>query len=207
MKKIALALLAVTFTASVAQAQIVSSKNSHITINEQVSVKENPNYNRIYAGYASSKAKIKYNGESNKGDAIHGFNIGWTGGYNVTKGKLPLYLETGLNFAMFFSSDYGGAGNWNLLGGEIPLSVTYRYQIPHTKIRVAPYFGFHFKAQKQYNNDNHNICGAGMQLGVNFDINHFYLGAGWDKDLTAFQSEGDVKTTLQGARINIGVTF
>lgn len=195
-------------TNTLAKAQIVGSQTkkietSYTTTTHTVVSDENKNYNRIYWGYAALKFKAKYNGDSNKGDAIHGFDVGWTGGYNVTKKKLPLYIEAGANFAMHFYD-----GEWYYLAGEVPINITYRYQIGRSKVKVAPYFGPHIKAHVRYHgSSDEKVACFGIQLGANFDINHFYVGVGWDKDLSPWTNEGGVKVTTGGARVNIGVTF
>lgn len=193
---------------STANAQIIGSEtkrieNTHSTTTKTIVVDENKNYNRIYWGYAALKFKTKYKGKSSTGDAIHGFDIGWTGGYNITKKKLPMYIEAGANFAMHFH-----IGGWDYLAGEVPINFTYRYKIGRSKVRIAPYFGPHLKMHVRYEGTtDEKIACFGIQLGVNIDINHFYMGAGWDKDLTPWSDKGDFKTTTGGARVNIGVTF
>lgn len=73
-----------------------------------------------------------------------GLGLGWIGGYNITKQKrLLLYLETG------FLMNVGGGECLTeedvFLNLEVPINVTYRYNFKNSKIYVAPYFGFHFK--------------------------------------------------------------
>ena len=113
---------------------------------------------------------------------------------------------------------------------EIPFGVTYRLNIPNTKIYVSPYFGFHFKINAFWtdcnNNSYFNVDGTyltqlgyidinthrfqfGMQLGGHIDFNHFYLGLGWDKDFISIINidKYDTKLNTSGVRINIGCTF
>lgn len=213
MKKVlSLAIVAMVF-GTTAKAQIgesKSKKNETTYTTRTVVVDANQNYNRIYFGYAPTKFSM-----SGDSETMHGIDFGWTGGYNVTKGKcLPLYVEAGL--AM--NTDFGECISTSdkLLNFEIPFSATYRYNFKNTKIYAAPYFGFHFKVNALWNDDegdsyfdyvDANRFQFGMQLGVNFDINHFYVGFGWDKDFMPIADLHVANLNTSGARINIGYTF
>jgi len=221
MKKSFFAALLVLLVGTVAQAQILGSTSKKIettyTTTTQTVTEEYKNYNRIIFGYASTRMKGKVEGYGSDSDSNHGFDLGWTGGYNVTKGKhLPLYVETGLHMNVFASED-------PLLNFEVPVNVTYRYTIGHSKVRVAPYLGIHFKVNALWQDDHKNsyfdFDGSkrfqmGMQLGVNFDIKHFHIGLGWDKDFSPlFNGElyngsyYDYKISTSGARVNIGIVW
>lgn len=58
-------------------------------------VKNCDNYNRVYFGYAPTTFSIDVKGADNY--TMQGFNFGWTGGFNVTGKKSPLFLEVGAN--------------------------------------------------------------------------------------------------------------
>lgn len=216
MYALAVAALCVSMTAT---AQIGESKSQKIettytTTTRTLEVQPNKNYNRIIFGWAPTKFKTEGDSET-----LQGFNLGWTGGYNVTKGKrLPLYFETGLTM----NADFGECRSKSdkLLNFEIPMNITYRYNFKNTKIYVAPYFGFHFKINAMWRGENSrgksvdyfdadgtNRFQFGMQLGVNFDINRFNIGFGWDNDFMPITKVNGYKLKTSGARINIGVTF
>lgn len=217
MKKF-LILMVATMFAGAAKAQIVSSTSKQIkttyTTETKTIVNAYENYNRIYFGYAPTKFKAKHDNQSIS-DTMHGFDLGWTGGYNVTKGKhLPLYVEAGLAMNADFDDPDG------LVNFEIPVNVTYRYNIGQSKVKVAPYFGIHFKINAYWGDGDDSYFDyegtkrfqMGMQLGVNFDINHFYVGVGWDKDFNPIWKyetyyDGDAKMVTSGARVNLGFTF
>lgn len=214
---------AVAFLMSTAaNAQIVKSSSNQTIITTKTQVtpvkekKEKNRYNRIYLGYASTKIKAKWDGGSEKSDAYHGFNLGWTIGRNVTQNKLPIFIETGINLATgfysydFYDNHFGYDERTSTIADfEIPVNVTYRYRLGQSKVRIAPYFGFHLKFNVCYEDDEvaDNVCRFGLQLGANFDINHFYLGVGWDKDVTPLTSNDYVKDLSGGARLRIGVTW
>lgn len=170
----------------------------------------NQNYNRIIFGWAPTK--FSWEGGS---ETLQGFNLGWISGYNVTKEKsLPLYVETGLLMNAGFGECMSESDK--LLAFSVPVNATYRYHFKNTKIYVAPYFGFHFKVNAlwldddgdSYFDDNRiKRFQFGMQLGVNFDISKFNLGFGWDNDFMPIAKYKRDRTGTSGARIHIGVVF
>ena len=221
-------------------------------------------YNRVFIGYAPTDFhNLASEDHSLIGGEIraHGFNVGWLGGFNITRLTLPLYLETGVTMNAGFPnfegvsmnarvSNFEGVDNiypinhrwFKTLSFEVPVNITYRYNIPHTKIRISPYFGFHFKvnalftyAEKheitRYDESSGKIVVVdsyrehfdffdqegtrrfqfGMQVGANFEINRFFIGAGWNKDFMPIMLNGnrqyrnDIRTS--GMRVNIGWTF
>lgn len=219
MKKVLLLAVVAVFIGTTAYAQIGESKSKKIettytTTTTTSVVPENPNYNRVYFGYAQTKLSGEGYSES-----LHGFNAGWLGGYNVTPAKkLPLYLETGIALNAGFGDVLSSSDK--LLSLEVPINITYRYNIPNTKIRLSPYFGFHFKVNvlaldddgdSYFDNDEFNRFQFGMQLGANFEYDHFYLGVGWNKDFLPFiegKYYGETwKVNTSGARVNVGFVF
>ncbi len=202
------------------QPQKAENTNMKIEVSTPPLTKTNKNYNRIIFGYASTLEKFDFDQLNSDPNILHGFDVGWTVGFNVTKRmRLPLYLETGLHMA------FCGFGNVNYLRLHftVPISVTYRYTIGHSKVCVAPYLGIHFKVNaltqtiSYYDgirDDGHiKHFQMGMQVGVNFDIKHFNVGFGWDNDFSSLYDNGnyaryDIKTIkTSGVRINIGVVW
>lgn len=219
MKKMLSIAVVALFVGMTASAQIGESKSKKIettytTTTTTKVVEENANYNRIFFGYAQTKLSAEGVSES-----MHGFSTGWLGGYNVTpKKKLPLYLEAGVALNAGFGEVYTSSDK--LLNIEAPVNITYRYNIPNTKIRLSPYFGFHFKVNvlaldedgdSYFDGDAFKRFQFGMQLGANFDFNHFYVGVGWNKDFLPFAKIEDwydtYKLKTSGARVNIGFVF
>lgn len=174
------------------------------------SVVVNKNYNRVIFGYAPTKFKAE--GES---ATAHGFSAAWLGGYNVTKGKrLPLYIEPGVAMNMGFGEVMSESDK--LLNIEVPVNVTYRYNIPNTKIRLSPYFGFHCKVNvlcldkdglNWFDYDVLNRFQFGMQLGANIDFNRFSIGVGWNKDFIPFADFDGINMNTSGLRVNLGIVF
>ena len=227
MKKLLFFTIFALFVFITATAQFVGSK-SYNNINAIKNFEPDKNYNRFFLGYAPLKFIFKGDGpEFSK--TGHGFNIGWLGGYKVTK-ETPLYLETGL--AMNANFGQIQTERDKLLYFEIPLNITYRYYIKNTKLIISPYLGLHLKVnvlardvdgvsyfdydsggygEYDFDDLSLNRCQIGMQLGANIDYEHFFLGIGWNRDFTPI---GDVnsswpsgKGVTSGFRLNVGVIF
>lgn len=182
------------------------------------SLGDNSNYNRIFLGYAPTKFTT-----TGFNEWLHGFNVGWSRGYNVTRNKCqPLYIEPGIGMNV-------GLGEListfdKMISFEVPVNITYRWNIPNTRICLSPYLGFHFKvnvyARDVDGNDYFDAEGFknfqfGMQLGANFDFNRFYLGVGWNRDFIPFAKgtisyysySYNLKVITSGVRVNLGFIF
>ena len=165
MKNFALALLAMAFSASIAQAQIVSSKNSRITVNKEVVAHNYENYNRISFGLATDKLKSSDEKVFNfkdldfdkKSITLKGIDLNYLRGISLTQ-KFPLYLEVGGRLTYdtykYEDSDYDEGSyytyneSWsdrlNLLSLSIPVNVTYKYTFSNG-FYIAPFAGIHFR--------------------------------------------------------------
>lgn len=160
MKKIALVLLAVAFTASAAQAQIVSSKNSRITVNKQDKPKP-AGYNRFSFGLSTNKMKssdkslfeFDVDEKDKESMTLKGIDLNYLHGFSVSK-RVPLYVEVGgrLTFDTFKSEEsesgtgyyYNVKDRYNLLALTIPVNVTYKYAFSNG-VYLAPFIGIHFR--------------------------------------------------------------
>ena len=156
MKKFALALLAVSFTANVAQAQIVSSKNSRITVERNKNKYEN--YNRISLGLSALKLKdsekeevLVYDGES---IGLKGLDINYMHGFSMTS-RFPLYLEVGgrltINHCKKSENEYEDENNYydmeaktNVMALSIPVNATYKHTFSNG-MYIAPFVGLHLR--------------------------------------------------------------
>lgn len=206
---------------------IFYNETTYTTAIKTVEFQENKNYNRIYVGYAPTKFSALLDSE-----IMHGCDLGWMIGLNVTKERcLPFYIEAGIAVNAVFGDCV--QDDDKLINVEIPFGVTYRLNIPNTKIYISPFFGFHFKINAfwadGYNNSYFDLDGTyriqsgkyidisthrfqfGMQLGGHIDFDHFYLGISWDKDFTTIANRRNnsynFKLNTSGVRINIGCTF
>ncbi len=161
MKKIILATL-VAFMVTGVQAQIVSSKNSRLTVEKQAKVKpEIANYNRFSLGLSTNKFKtsddnlfkFKIDGKREESMTLKGLDINYMRGISLTQ-KFPLYLEVGgrLTYETLKSTNKDGGNNWseketerfNLLSLSVPVNVTYKYTFSNG-FYLAPFVGIHFR--------------------------------------------------------------
>lgn len=222
MKKSLLFAVALIMGVASASAQIGESKSKKIetkytTTTVSVPVKEqlpNANYNRLLFGFASTA--FVADGDSER---AHGLNLAWLHGFNLTQGKkLPLYLEAGLGATAVFGEVLSSTDK--MLSFEIPVNVTYRYNIPNTNVRLSPYMGLHLKVNalamdddgdSYFDYDGANRCQVGMQLGVNFDFNRFTVGFGWSKDFMSFMEidayYDEYQVSTNTINLNLGVVF
>ena len=186
-------------------------------------------YSRFFFGYAPTSFSFDYKDVENK--TMHGFNTGWIGGWNVTGRRLPIYVESGITFNACFGE--GITDSDKLMSLEIPINATYRWNIPNTRIFIAPYFGFHFKVNVAWldeeddsvfdTNYGYRINGTfyetmddddakrfqfGMETGVNFDLAHFTMGIGYNYDFMPIHKVlGDYNVTTGGFRFKLGFVF
>ena len=190
-------------------------------------VSENKNYHRIYAGYAPTAFFTTYR-HSTYDEWLHGFDVGWMSGFNMTKGKrLPLYLEAGVKANVGFGDDDSSFEKF--FSVEVPLNVAYRFHIGNTKIHISPYAGLHFKvnaiARNNEGNSYFDIEGVkrfqfGAQAGGHFDFDHFYLGLVAHYDFLPFFDGGykfvgnffnngvwDANIYTCGVNVNVGFVF
>ncbi|MBR6030987.1 MAG: outer membrane beta-barrel protein [Bacteroidaceae bacterium] len=214
MKKLFTLAAVALFVGTTASAQIGESKSKKIETTYTTTTREvtqqYENYNRIIFGWAPTTFSL-----DDESEMIHGFDFGWNIGINVTRGKrLPIYVETGFLMNAAFGECLSESDK--LLNFEIPINATYRFKIPNTRIFISPFFGFHFKvntlwldddADSYFEYDDTNRFQMGMQLGANFDIYNFHMGFGWNYDFIPIAEIHKENLTTSGARINIGVTF
>lgn len=126
-----------------AQAQIVSSKSSRITVTKEAQPKGD-DYNRLYFGFANYSPNGELSRESEINN-FNGFKFGYLHGISLTK-KLPLFLEVGgeLQYGTQSESDDDEKWTYNLLSLNIPLNLSYKYSFSNG-LYIAPYAGIGFR--------------------------------------------------------------
>ena len=202
-----------------------SSKDIKTTVTEEGMAFH---YSRFFFGYAPTSFSFDYKDKDN--GTMHGFNTGWIGGWNVTGRRLPIYVEGGLTFNACFGEAI--TEDDKLLSLELPINATYRFNIRNTRIFIAPYFGFHFKVNVFWEDEDgkdvfdHNYgyysgknfvtimddddakrFQFGMETGVNFDLAHFYMGIGYNYDFMPIHKVYTGNVTTGGFRLKLGFVF
>jgi len=203
-----------------------SSKDIKTTVTTTTTEVENPmafHYSRFFFGYAPTT--FSCDAKNKEFDTMHGFNTGWIGGWNVTGRRLPIYVEGGITFNACFGECITESDK--LMSLEIPVNATYRWNIRNTRIFIAPYFGFHFKVNvawmdedgDSFFDDKHygyfaeeaNRFQFGMETGVNFDLAHFTMGIGYNYDFMPiskyYDYNGKNNLSTGGFRLKIGFVF
>lgn len=223
MRKMFFLAVVALFASMTANAQIGESKSKKIETTYTTTTTEVENtmafhYSRFFFGYApttfSSDTKYK------DLETMHGFNTGWIGGWNVTGRRLPIYVEGGITFNACFGECISDADK--LMSLEIPINATYRWNIRNTRIFIAPYFGFHFKVNVAWMDENDNSFfddkhyffadesnrfQFGMETGVNFDLAHFTMGIGYNYDFMPITKVYKDNVSTGGFRLKIGFVF
>lgn len=143
-----------------AQAQIVGSKNSRITVTQKEKA-PSQDYNRLYVGYANMTA----HGDVNNMDALQGFKVGYLHAFSITK-KVPLYVQAGLELQYGTYGDTKSEGGVkatvrdNALGFNIPVSLTYKYTFKNG-LYIEPYAGIRFRINALFN-ETYKVSGYGV---------------------------------------------
>lgn len=138
---------------------------------------EGKNYKRIYAGYTPTA-----------NDGSHTIEIGWTGGYNIAKHKLPLFLEVGAEAqgailkTKYVSGTSVSSFTHYPLSVNIPVHVA--YQLSYKDFTLSPFMGPNFNVgvydveskQKEMYSDYGDRFTAGWNMGAGFTYKKLYVG-------------------------------
>ncbi|MBP3211472.1 MAG: outer membrane beta-barrel protein [Prevotella sp.] len=211
------------------QAQLVTS-TSQMKKTEVVEVRETrnaySNWNTLAFEYLPTSFKPDGLGYD-KSATMHGFAFTWMSAVNLTP-SIPLYIEPGIGLEFLHSTKELNKKVdliYNMFSVKIPLNLIYDFQIPNTRVHIAPYFGFRFRintigefnfdglntSKDKYNAFSKDDMGDdafkrfqfGWQLGCKFRFSKFYLQAGWGTDFNQLSK----KNTLSEGQFAIGVAF
>ncbi|MDE7166869.1 MAG: hypothetical protein K2O17_07555 [Bacteroidaceae bacterium] len=177
-------------------------------------------YIRLYGGFASTWLNpLKNKTTSEIAEVIgvkvddkpfRGLNLGWAFGKSIAKDYL--FLETGIDvIAGWMNISYDNRNDQvstllALADVGIPVNIVFRGRVDNSDICISPYFGPHLKINAGYGGKMaDNVCRVGLQVGLNFDFNHFYLGVGWNHDFTSLTAK--TNTFTSGLRVHTGVIF
>lgn len=185
-----------------ASAQLISSNT--------VTHKEGSGYNRL---------SLSYNSVSNlTEDATSGVSLAWTKGISISKAT-PLFIETGIGLNYAWDSE----DDWSLhfLTATVPVNLVYKWEIPNTDIRLAPFAGIYFRGNlvaesgtddyminwfndkpsendyydKDFDPEDYGMEASrfsfGWNIGVGLEYSKFYVGLSYGSDLTELVEKAD----------------
>lgn len=217
------ALMATTASAQTKERTQVTEEYTNMNVTPPVTIAPKTSQNRyvrLYGGFASTllnplknkttSAIVDIMGVKVEDKPFRGLNLGWAFGKSIAKDYV--FLETGIDVTTGWINISDGNRNDQLstllaiADVEIPVNIAFRGRVDNSDICISPYFGPHLKINAGYGGKMaDNVCRVGVQVGLNFDFNHFYLGVGWDHDFTSLTSK--TNTFTSGLRAHMGVIF
>lgn len=110
-------------------------------------------YNLIQIGYVSGASGGGYSEEVTGGN---GFGVGYKRGINLTKGRLPLFIEPGIDFRYISASMvyHGWYDNYynNEHNGEMNIPLDFAYKLKAGDFGITPVTGPQFSIEFVYGN-------------------------------------------------------
>ena len=162
-------------------------------------------YNRLYVG--PSVMRLTHFGYDQ--DLYLGGHLGYQRGINLTKDRIPLFLQVGAE-AVYETADYDSDfpddmghfidGRYHFMSVSIPVNVSYRFG--KENFSVEPFLGMNFRgniiAKMKYEDGSEydyfdwgaNRFQFGMNAGIGFNIYKFYVGYKFTPDFTNYE-DGD----------------
>lgn len=166
--------------------------------------------------------------------AMNGFSAAWTKGISVSS-SMPLYIETGLGLTYAFKSETIGEDSYeedlkhNFLALSVPVNLTYKYEVPNTEFKIAPFAGVYFRGNllgetKWDDDDDESInwfddyeddgleakrFSFGWQVGVGFEYRKLYLGVSYGSDFNNLidNDDNDIKGKFNTFAATVGFNF
>ena len=183
-------------------------------------------YNRLYAG--PSVMRLTHFGYDQ--DVYLGGHLGYQRGINLTKDRIPLFLQVGAE-AVYETAEYSSDvpvfdlifidGRYHFMSVSIPVNVSYR--LGKENFSVEPFLGMNFRGniigklkyedgseRDFFDSEDANRFQFGLNVGVGFNINKFYVGYKFTPDLTLYESDfqfvySDSKSSYH--HISLGFNF
>ncbi len=156
-------------------------------------------YNRLYAGPSVMKL-TEFDGDR---ETYFGGHLGYQRGINLTKDRIPLFLQLGAEavYETGATDSYiGSPGDqrYHFMNVAVPVNVSYRFG--KENFSVEPFLGMNFRGniigklklgdsgEKDFFDYDANRFQLGMNVGVGFNINKFYVGYKFTPDFTEYLS-------------------
>lgn len=211
-----------------AQAQIVGSKNTRVTVTRELSPIND--YDRLYFGYADMEPTDEWFDGYMGICTLKGFKAGYLHGFALTK-SFPLFLEVGgdLHYGTYSDTYYRYVKErMSILAMNVPVSVAYKFSFKNT-LWVEPYAGVSLKlnllakgkltdeeddytiVDNYFDNDYMDgypfkRCQFGGQFGVNVGYKAFNFNLGYHLYSPIWNEDG-YKVTFNSFTLGIGYNF
>lgn len=114
-------------------------------------------WSTIYVQYNPITISIDEKGADDM--SVNAFSLGYNKAFSIAK-STPLFIEAGIGLQYMFKTDDEPYEDWDevddneaqpsedkysMLSAKIPVSLTYRWSIPNSKIALAPFVGIDFR--------------------------------------------------------------
>ncbi len=167
-------------------------------------------YNRIYVG----PSVMRLTNFGYEQDVYLGGHLGYQRGINLTKDRIPLFLQLGAE-AVYQTAEYISDvpvfdvigdkfqfidGRYHFMSVSIPVNVSYRFG--KENFSVEPFLGMNFRgniigklkyedgSESDFFDSDANRFQFGLNVGVGFNIYKFYVGYKFTPDFTNYE-DGD----------------
>ncbi|MBR6106056.1 MAG: outer membrane beta-barrel protein [Paludibacteraceae bacterium] len=180
-------------------------------------------YNRLYAG--PSVMRLTNFGYDQ--DVYLGGHLGYQRGINLTKDRIPLFLQVGAE-AVYETADYESDvpddmgqfidGRYHFMNVSVPVNISYRFG--KENFSVEPFLGMNFRGniigkmkyedgseRDFFDSEDANRFQFGLNVGVGFNIYKFYVGYKFTPDLTEYLSELFCDDKSSYHHISLGFNF
>ena len=175
-------------------------------------------FGTISASYNIMKLNESIDSESAK-KTINGLSMAWTNA-NILSSNTPIYIDYGLGVQYSFKDE--NKVKINFLSAKVPLSLLYRFEIPNSKIAIAPYAGLdavvyilgkskgngiEIDLFKDQGGEKLNRFNLDWHIGARFLISKLYLGVGYEGPIVGFYNKDGYKLNSSQVNISLGIAF
>lgn len=243
MKKYLFLVVTMLMVSVVASAQFMNaggSSSSGFGIKSAFSGEDAPSkFNTFSFSYHPMKLITSIDKKSSS-ESMNGFSLEWNGNTKITK-SVPLYFGYGLGVQYSFDKESDKVYSRDVdvatrfLSAKIPFELLYRFDIPSTKIAIAPYVGFdaviHLLGKKTtttsyggkeevttcnfFDEDDmlssdatYRRFNIDWHIGAKFMFNDkWFLGAAYEGQVLKLNSYDDYSIGFGQANISVGLVF
>jgi len=228
MKKLIFLACAFLMISVSASAQFVTSSSNGTTVGST-----NSSVVSQIGTFGVSYSPTKWNvitGNTSDSEDYHTVSLTWTNA-NALHPSQPVYFEYGLSAQWTFLNDSEGEDynvSTNYVGVKVPVNLLYKYDIPQTKIAIAPYAGlnltgyvvgsttikygdtkesYSYFSKDDMGDEKLNRINVGWQIGARAYVNDIFVGIAYEGPITHLYKEGNTKVNFNLINITLGLAF